>query len=224
MIAAIMKPSAIAFLVLAAAAPLSTVQAGDNAHLLPGGREQWLDDADTILNGNEDAAAGAADPLRAPMKLCEERGCTRAGWQVLSESEALRVRALFTTQGDAAQERAQLGKAIALLETFMGGRNGTWRDHAANEREAETEPGQLDCIAESINTHTYLDRLNRAGLIRHHQPGDFIHRYTVVLQHVAVEIIENGTDEHFAVDSWVGANGEEPEIQPYSDWRWEWGV
>lgn len=225
MIVTIMKHLAAALVALAVAAPLAPLQAADTTGLLPPAREQWLELADAVLGGNEHEAAAFADPLQAPMELCEEAGCTQRGWQTLGRDEADRLRALLATEdGGAEGERSRLGKAIALLETMIGGRNGTWRDHAANERQTADEPGQLDCIAESINTHTYLDRLTRAGLIRHHHVGDFIHRYTVVLQHVAVDIIETATDERFAVDSWVGANGEQPEILPYGDWRWEWGV
>lgn len=198
-------------------------RAGDLAHLLPPPQEEWLDVADLVLQVNREAAT-QGDPLRAPMILCEAQGCGATGAQSLSEEEAARLRALLAGDDGPTGERRRLGRAIALLETMMGARNGTWRDHAANQHDFEDEPGQLDCIAESVNTRTYLDRLNAAGLIRHHQLGGFIHRYTVVLQHVAVDIIENNSDDRFAVDSWVGANGEEPEIIPYGDWRWEWGV
>lgn len=223
MIVATMKHLAAALLfAVLTAAPLPA-SAGDSARLLPSPREEWLDLADALLTGNEKAARGT-DPLLAPMELCEQRGCTGHNWQTLHADEAARVRALFDGGTDAAGERRRLSQAIALLETFMGARNGTWRDHPGNEREDENEPGQMDCIAESINTRTYVDRLYQAGMLRHHHPGGFIHRYTVVLQHVAVDIIEAGSDERYAVDSWVGANGEEPEIIPYGDWRWEWGV
>lgn len=223
MIVTIMKRTvaALLFTVFAAAPPVAL--AADFARTLPPPREEWLDIADLVQDANEDTAT-VGDPLLAPMILCEERGCTATGAQMLTADEAMRLRALFVQDEDAAGERRHLGQAIALLETFMGDRNGTWRDHPANAREYEDEPGQMDCIAESINTRTYLDRLNRAGLIRHHQLGEFIHRYTVVLQHVAMEIVEKDSGEHWAVDSWVGANGEEPEIIPYGDWRWEWGV
>lgn len=212
-----------AALLLALFAAGPTARAGDLAHLLPPPQEEWLEVAELVLQVNREAAA-QGDPLRAPMILCEERGCSATGTQSLGEEEAARLRALFAEDDGPDGERRRLGRAIALLETITGARNGTWRDHAANEHESEDEPGQLDCIAESINTRSYLDRLNAAGLIRHHQLGGFIQRYTLVLQHVALDIIENGSDERFAVDSWVGANGEEPEITPYGDWRWEWGV
>lgn len=223
-VTAMQQTTAAALLALALALPPVAAGAGESVRLLPPDREEWLNIADTVRDGNRDAVDGAADPLGAAMVLCEERGCTRTGRHSLSSEESLRLRALFAKAGDAAAERAAIGRAIALFETVMGARNGTWRDHPANQHEYETEPGQLDCIAESINTLSYLDRLNRAQLLRHHQVGGFIHRYTVVLQHVAVDIIPDDADEHFAVDSWVGANGEEPEITPYGDWRWEWGV
>lgn len=220
MIVTKMKRLATALLVLAVILPPVAATA-ESPTLL---REKWLDLADAVQAANDAAMTAAADPLTAPMVVCEQRGCTAAAPQQLSPEEGARLRALFASLADAPGERARIGRAIALMEGFMGGRNGTWRDHAANERLSEDEPGQLDCVAESINTRTYLDRLAGAGLLRHHVRGDFIHRYTVVLQHVAVDIVPDDGEDHFAVDSWVGANGEEPQIIPYDDWRWEWGV
>lgn len=188
-------------------------------------REEWLTIAELVEDGNTAAVAEQRDPLRSPMLLCEDRGCGLTGWQSLNADEATRLHAIFAQAEGAADERVRIGRAIALLETVIGARNGTWRDRAANDREDEDEPGQLDCVAEAINTNTYLDRLTRAGLLRHHRVTGFIHRYTLVLQHIAVEITTDDQEgEHFAVDSWVGANGDEPEIVPYADWRWEWGV
>ncbi|HTH18164.1 MAG TPA: hypothetical protein VL974_16015 [Magnetospirillum sp.] len=198
-------------------------RAGDGERLLAATHEEWQDLAEAIIGAN--AAAQGPDPLTTPMVLCEEAGCVQTGAQALTPAEAARLRGLFADGEDSpAAERTRIRKAIALYETLIGTRNGTWRDHPGNEREYPDEPGQLDCIAESVNTLTYLSRLAHAGLLNHHQVGSFIHRYTVVLQHVAVDIVETGTEDRYAVDSWVGANGEEPELLPYADWRWEWGV
>lgn len=221
-----LKP-ATALIALAVALPAPLAAAADSSRLLPAAREEWLERTEPVIAGNARMAAAAADPLAAAMDLCAESGCTDIGRHTLNDDETARLRALFAGGEDSAEaERQRIGKAIALFETFIGPRNGTWRDHSANDREAFDEPNQLDCIAESVNTRTYLDRLSLAGLLHHHHVGGFIHRYTVVLQHVAVEIIADGDEEdgRFAVDSWVGANGDEPEILPYGDWRLEWGV
>ncbi|MCR6631836.1 MAG: hypothetical protein NVV74_18310 [Magnetospirillum sp.] len=209
------------------ALPAAGVHAGDGLQLALPEREEWLEMAESILAENARAAAGL-DPLAAPMVLCQEAGCRQTGRHSLNAEEITRLRALFQdSEAGGTEERRRIGKAVALLETVMGARNGTWRDHPGNEHDEDDEAGQLDCIAESVNTRTYLDRMEQAGLLRHHQVAGFIHRYTVVLQHVAVEIVSRDEDEdgaRFAVDSWVGANGEEPEILPYSQWRLEWGV
>jgi hypothetical protein len=220
------KPVAF-LLLLAAALPAPPAFAGDGMRMLPPAREEWLDRVEPILSESEQLAHASDDPLAAPMALCAESGCTQVGTHSLSADEAARLRALFAGDDPGAEvERRRMAIAIALFETFVGPHNGTWRDHAANERESADEPNQLDCIAESVNTRTYLARLIQAGLVRHHRLGGFTHRYTVVLQHVAVEVIadDDEDDGRFVVDSWVGANGEEPEILPYGEWRMGWGV
>lgn len=180
--------------------------------------EDWLDRAALFMADND------AGTLTAPMDLCEDAGCLTASVQELAPDEAARIGGLFDGAGDAAAERAAIGRAVALFETFAGARNGTWRDHARNERLDGDEAGQLDCVAEAINTRTYLGRLERSGLLHFHRVEGFVHRYAVLLQHVAVGIVEDESGESFVVDSWVGANGEEPSIEPYGTWRMEWQV
>lgn len=209
-----------------AAHPMAPALAGDSTRLWLEPREEWDEIAETVNADNDRWADSSPDPLTAPMEICQAVGCREIDRQTLNADEASRLRSLFAGPDQGAKaERTRIGRAIALLETVMGARNGTWRDLAGNGREAPGEPGQLDCIAESVNTRTYLDRLGRAGLLRHHRIEGYVHRYTVMLQHIAVAVIADGDEvQRFVVDSWVGANGEEPEILPYDDWRWKWDV
>lgn len=182
--------------------------------------DDWNHRVAAIIAANDDTAG---DPLTAPLIACAGTACSHHGVIALFADEADQVRRLFGDTGEAATERQYLGRAIALIEDFVGTRNGTWADAAGNTHMDWDDPKQLDCISEAANTRSYLGRLHRAGLLPHHRLGELVTRYTILLQHVAVTITDD-SDNDFVVDSWVGANGEEPEILPYGDWRLEWGV
>jgi hypothetical protein len=174
-------------------------------------------------DANRWAGIEADDPLLAPMVLCNAPGCLSQLSVTLSPWDATLLRDLFAAADPAAEdERRQIATAIALLEHVVAPVLGTADDQPANDhRDWETQ-GQLDCIAETVNTLTYLDRLALAGLLRHHDVSHEVIRFTLILQHIAVEIIDIATGESWVVDSWPGANAEEPVIQPYATWRGEW--
>lgn len=180
----------------------------------------WQHRAAAIIAANTDIPG---DPLTAAMIVCAGTACSHQDPITLSDDEAGLLRALFAGIDDAAAERQRIGQAIARMENFTGGRNGTWADAPGNRHVDWDEPGQLDCVSEAVNTRNTLDRLIRAGLVIHHRLGGLVIRYTLLLQHVAVTIIDD-EDIEFVVDSWVDANGEPPDILPYADWRLQWAV
>lgn len=205
---------------LALTALLSAASARANDEL-PSTGEDWQPLAERLVADNRARVDAGADPLTAPMTVCSGTACIGPSEVRLDEREAALIRAAFDPGAEnAVQERAMVARAIARYETFVGARNGTWRDHARNLHE-EGEEGQMDCISESVNTRTYLDRLDRAGLLPRHRVGGFVMRYLIVLQHVAVEMIEEESGDSWVVDSWASENGEEPVIAPYGSWRME---
>lgn len=182
--------------------------------------DDWQHRAATIIAANADISG---DPLTAAMIVCAGTACSHQDTITLSDGEAALLRALFADVDGAAMERLRIGQAIALMENFTGSRNGTWVDAPGNRHVDWDEPDQLDCVSEAVNTRNTLDRLIRAGLVGHHRQGDMVTRYTLLLQHVAVTMIDDQNIE-FVVDSWVGANGEPPDILPYGEWRLQWAV
>ncbi|MBC7908520.1 MAG: hypothetical protein H7Y60_17465 [Rhodospirillaceae bacterium] len=184
--------------------------------------EDWPSRAERLVAHNKAQALDAADPLTTPMIVCQDTACAQTSDVRLSEEEAAMIRTGFGDGGaDAETERAMIAHAIGQFETFVGAQNGTWRDHARNSHLSEDGDGQMDCVSESINTRTYLDRLAQAKLLNRHELGGFVMRYLVVLQHVAVEMIELDSGDSYVIDSWDGENGDEPVIQPYMSWRME---
>ena len=140
----------------------------------------------------------------------------------LSEAQWQSVRELFDDTSSAAEERQQLRRAIARLEQEVGAITGTWRDLAKNVAGAGL-PGQLDCIAESKNTTTYLQLLSDAGLLKWHRVEARAVRHPLIFNvHWSAVIRETHSDQQYAVDSWFLENGQPPYIQPLDAWKSGW--
>jgi hypothetical protein len=138
---------------------------------------------------------------------------------MLDEPSWRRVARLFVDSGNAQAERVNIARGIALMERLVGRRTGTWQDRPRNSA-GTGQTGQLDCIAESINTTTYLRLLEQAGLLRWHSVEKRIKRQRwLVAIHWTAVIRAKGTDLRYAVDSWYGDNGARPLVQLLSDWR-----
>ncbi len=118
---------------------------------------------------------------------------------------------------NAADERNRIRQTIALFEQVIGSRTPTFKDLPKNS--GEDVPGQLDCIAESTNTLTYLNWLEHKGRIKWHSAGSRIKRAPGFFDvHWAVEITELGSGNRYIIDSWYGGNGDLPAVQTLDDW------
>jgi hypothetical protein len=169
------------------------------------------------LGGVSVAAAGTASSQQ-PFFVCTDYHCDVGETVTLTARQWQAVRDLFAADTSAADERDNLRRAIAFLETAVGTITGTWRDLAGNVAGAG-EPGQLDCIAESRNTTTYLQLLFDAGLLRYHAVEPRQVRHPLIFNvHWSAVIRDRDSGERFAVDSWFLDNGQPPYIQPLEDW------
>lgn len=165
-----------------------------------------------VLARNSDVAPSA-------FFSCIDYHC-RHGLQVqLDATQWQAVARLFTPERSPAEEREQLRKAVALLEQEVGALTGTWRDLAGNVAGAG-EPGQLDCIAESKNTTTYLRLLQQAGLLKWHVVEARQVRHPLIFNvHWTAVIRERRSGQRYAVDSWFLDNGKPPYIQAFEGWK-----
>lgn len=154
-----------------------------------------------------------------PFFSCTDYHCDEGQTVQLSEAQWQPVRELFAATASAAEERQQLRRAIAALEHNVGAITGTWRDLAENVAGAG-QPGQLDCIAESKNTTTYLQLLSDAGLLKWHQVEARAVRHPLIFNvHWSAVIRDTRSGRQYAVDSWFRDNGEPPYIQPLEAWK-----
>lgn len=153
-----------------------------------------------------------------PFTSCTSFGCTQIREVTLSAAQWQSVRALFEGMESAAAERQSIRRAIALIETGVGDLTGTHADLPENNW-GQSRRGQLDCIAESTNTTTYLNQLQSRNLLQWHEVEDRAVRHLFIFSHWTAVIRDRQSDERYAVDSWFGANGQLPHIQKLDDWK-----
>jgi hypothetical protein len=159
-----------------------------------------------------------AERAPPPFFSCTDYHCDEREIVTLSDDQWHRVVSLFLSTESPADEREQIRRAIALLETLVGEITGTWRDLAKNVAGAG-QPGQLDCISESKNTTSYLQLLSRGSLIRWHDVEERAIRHPWILDlHWSAVIRDRNTGMRYAVDSWFLDNGQPPFIQALDEW------
>lgn len=153
-----------------------------------------------------------------PFQTCTDYHCDILQPVTLSPSHWQQIRALLPPQKSAKQEREQIGKAIAQLEQMVGKLNGTWRDLAENDGDG-SDPGQLDCIAESLNTTTYLQLMEQDNLLKWHRAEPRQRRNPWLFDfHWTATLLDREAQQIYAVDSWFFENGQPPVIQPIDEW------
>lgn len=163
------------------------------------------------------------EPVPERFNICYDHGCASLAWVTLSTEQWQRVRAVFSPPADtAAGEREQIRIAVALLEDMVGAMTGTATDKGGNLA-GWGKPGQMDCIDESTNTTIYLRLLQGDGLLRWHQAGDRVTRWTpLTWPHTTAVIEERSSQLRWAVDAWFLDNGEPPFVLPLQTWRDGW--
>ncbi|MCB1786149.1 MAG: hypothetical protein KDJ33_07860 [Gammaproteobacteria bacterium] len=166
-------------------------------------------------------ATAVADTPSAGARFdaCIDYHCDMRQTVALDDRTWRGIVAPLRSDGDAAAERTAIAESIARMEREVGRQTGTWRDRPRNDAD-NGEPGQLDCIAESTNTTTYLRMLEHAGLLRWHVVEERLKRQRWVFAvHWTAVIRDTHSGERFAVDAWYGGNGTPPFVQPLQDWR-----
>jgi len=169
-------------------------------------------------------------PSVEQLSVCHGYGCRlRTLVRIEPEMQADIARLYHPAPRTAAEERIRLARAIALFEIRIGVAVGTGRDrYAATTFNKNNDPGQLDCIDETVNTTTYMRVLASLGLMRFHVVGEAAQRGSIsgfafndFITNTAV-IVETETGTAYAVDSYFFANGREPKIMPLAEWRKNW--
>ncbi|HJL65635.1 MAG: hypothetical protein QF586_06095 [Arenicellales bacterium] len=155
-----------------------------------------------------------------PINVCYDYGCATQQEVYISRKEWGEISGWFTEPAkDASSEREKIRRAIGWMEVIIGRYTPTHRDKGQNEGQWGVDfPGQLDCIDESLNTTTYMKKIEQEGLLKWHRVLDRAYRETFINQHWSGQIEEIATQERWVVDSWFQANGILPYIQRTTEW------
>ena len=166
-------------------------------------------------------------PKPSEFTVCHGYDCTFRSPVRLDAVTWARMRAIFTpASASAADEREQIVRAVSLFERAVGTRIGTTNDIGGLGGILAGDPGQLDCIDESVNTTVYLILLADAGLLRWHVPATPAFRGTFFdlrWYHQTAVLMEKATGREYALDTWFRRNGQPGYLVHLSDWQWGYG-
>lgn len=163
-------------------------------------------------------------PQYTHFSVCHDLSCHSVSQLSLNSAQWQQVKQLFSPLAETAeQEREQIRRALALLETIVGKQIGTRHDLAKNTLHS-SRYGQMDCIDEATNSSVYIRLLEQDGLLHWHISAPRTNRTLIhgSAPHNTASIIDISTQQRFAVDSWYLANGKPPYIVPMTLWKAGW--
>jgi hypothetical protein len=122
------------------------------------------------------------------------------------------------------EERRAVAYAIGWMERYTGDIVGTKDDRPGMEFNGPGDPTQQDCVDEATNTTSYLLVLQHNGFLKHHTVGIPFSKGNILVggisnwPHWTAVLIQNDNGQHWAVDSWIYANGENPAVVEVEKW------
>lgn len=114
-----------------------------------------------------------ADPSPASFDECHGFNCAERSEVSLRPQEWRRVTRLFARSApNARAERRRIAEAVALMQKIVGAKTGTgvhqWTHKNLLILPNLSDPTQLDCVDEAVNTWTYMTMMEQARLFRFH--------------------------------------------------------
>jgi hypothetical protein len=166
------------------------------------------------------AALVAALPVRAEQEaeLCYNYGCTTKAAVRFSADDLKRVQEVFGDVADAAAERRAIASAMAVFYSAAAAQTPVWRDRGGNLDDDAVE-GRMDCIDHSTNTTTWLRLLDGRGWLKYHAVGERIRRGRFIFEHWSARIVEFGSRDEYAVDTWFLDPGRPATIFSLPEWQ-----
>ena len=167
-----------------------------------------------------------AAPDGNTVTVCHAYTCrqqTRVNFPPSAIAEVKKLMEETKKEDTAFEERRAVAYAISWFEITVGNKIGTSADRPGMEYEGPGDPTQQDCVDEATNTTSYLMLLEQNGLLKYHKVGapfskENLLRGVAGWPHWTAVLVEQGSGQRWAVDSWIYANGENPAIVETEKW------
>ncbi|MFW2438229.1 MAG: hypothetical protein ACN4GR_02540 [Arenicellales bacterium] len=163
---------------------------------------------------------GTAPLSMQHLTVCSLFGCVETTVVTLSNADWMLIDNIFSPPpNDSTEERKRIARAVAQFEKTVAVKAGTGDDQGGQQGMFRGTR-QLDCVAETTNTTSYLILLQERGLMQWHAPQYPQHRGFMhgLFPHNTAVMEDLKTGEQYAVDTYFHANGIPPEIMPVSEW------
>ena len=166
------------------------------------------------------------NPMPASILECHGFNCSATSRATLNGDAWRRVAAVFVPRAkDAHTERRQIAHGVALIQLLVGQQTGT-AIHQWTHRDKQilpnlSDPTQLDCIDEAVNTWTYLTLMERSGLFHFHRVAKLSNAGSVIDPRNTAVLQEIG-GQYFAIDPALVDVGVPPPVIPLNSWLAHW--
>jgi hypothetical protein len=152
------------------------------------------------------------------VEICYHYGCTKRAGVHLSDAQLKRVQAEFAEVQDAAAEREAIARAVAVMYATAAEQTPIWQDRGLNIDDDEVD-GRMDCIDHSTNTTMWLRVVHEQGWLKYHDVGPRARRGRFIFEHWSARVVERGTQDEFAIDTWFLDPGQPATIFPLDVWQ-----
>ncbi|MEP4767038.1 MAG: hypothetical protein ABJY83_03965 [Roseibium sp.] len=161
-------------------------------------------------------------PKNTKIYICHGFGCAYKTPVSLSSGDLNKLEDILSAGKDSpAAERQAIAKAVQWQEIRVASEAGSHNDVGGFDMGNAGKRGQMDCIDESTNTNSLLLMAQKHGFLHHHKVSSPVARGFFLdgrYPHATATITEKTTGNAYAVDSWVRANGEKPNVIPIEEW------
>jgi len=174
-----------------------------------------------LLAAGDMAVAVPEHDTAVHLLVCHGYGCNFRTMIALTPQDVQAIQRAFANDGNTAPgERAAIKKAVAIYEQRATQVIGV-RDEPRMAFGRPKRKGQMDCTDESTNTQGLLRYLQGAGYLKFHRSGRRVVRGVFIDGRYPhwTAVISDDKGVKWAVDSWYGAGGEEPDILPLKEWK-----
>ena len=157
--------------------------------------------------------------------VCSSYGCRTQTPFKFTASDIAQLQKMMSAARTktAADERKAIKSTLGWMETRVDKVVGTSADRPGDDGLGNGDPTQMDCVDVATNLSSYLLILERQKLLRHHSVGSIfvkedIRRGFSGWTHYAAILVETKSKQRYAVDGWLMASGQPPEIVETEKW------